>query len=361
MKKQLFFIAAAALGLASCSQDETIEVNTSEAISFRTFVNAQTRADDIDNGKLTQFNVTARYESNNYFDDVTFTKGENETFNSATNYYWPANALNFYAYSPIGNTQVTRTDYRTFTVKPSDNTADQVDLVYANTNDKTKATSGANGVVLNFRHTGSKIVFQVKNTAANMKFEVTGWKVGYLDNEGTFTYADANTDEKNATQLAYTDWSENTTYSAENTYTNTLTAAKSVAASTSDAALLDGEMILIPQKPTKATAYAAATADSKVNGSYVALEIKIMNNDNAGTVIQEKTWAIWPVAFSWEPGKKYTYTIDLAGGGYYEKNIADSDEKLDPILKDAVIKFVNVTVDEWQDVTPATDVTMPGN
>lgn len=363
MKKQLFFIAAAALVLASCSQDETIEVNQSEAISFRTFVNAQTRAADIDNDKLTQFNVTAINGNNTYFKDVTFTKKDDGTFKSATPYYWPTGDLNFYAYSPISNGQVVPgTDYKTFTVTPATTPADQVDLVYANTDGKNKGNSGASGVKLNFRHTGSKIVFQVKNTAANMKFEVTGWKVGFLDNAGTFTYSDDTDDNTDETGLlAYTDWSENTTYSAENTYTNTLTAAKSVAASTSDAALLDGEMILIPQKPNKATAYAAAGAGSKVNGSYVALEIKIMNNDNAGTVIQENTWAIWPVAFSWEPGKKYTYTIDLAGGGYYETNVDGSetdDTELDPILEDAIIKFVDVTVDEWTAVDP-TEVTMP--
>ena len=359
MKKQLFFIATAALVLASCSQDETIEVNMSDAISFRTFVNAQTRAADITTANIEQFNVTAMNGNNAYFDNVTFTK-DGTTFNSATPYYWPANALNFYAYSPISSNQVTRTDYKTFGVTPATTPDDQVDLVYANTNDKTKATSGGTGVVLNFRHTGSKIVFQVKNTAANMKFEVTGWRVGYLDNAGTFTYADTNTDGQNSAQLAYSDWSDNTTYSADNTYTNTLSAAVSVAASASTAALLDGEMILVPQKPTKAKAYAAADAGSKVNGSYVALEIKIMNNDTAGTLIQDKTWAIWPVDFTWEPGKKYTYTIDLAGGGYFEKNVADSDEKLDPILEDAIIKFVGVTVDDWQNGT-TTDVTMPGN
>jgi hypothetical protein len=190
-----------------------------------------------------------------------------------------------------------------------------------------------------------------------MKFEVTGWKVGYLDNAGTFTYADTDTDGNNSALLAYGDWSDNTTYSADNTYTNSLSAAVSVAASASTAALLDGEMILVPQKPTAATAYAAATAESKVNGSYVALEIKIMNNDTAGTLIQDKTWAIWPVAFTWEPGKKYTYTIDLAGGGYYETN-ADTDADLDPILENAIIKFVSVTVDDWAD-GGTTDVTMP--
>ena len=44
--------------------------------------------------------------------------------------------------------------------------------------------------------------------------------------------------------------------------------------------------------------------------------------------------------------------MDLAGGGYYEDNedIDDPDDPtLDPLLKDAVIKFVSVTVDEWVD------------
>ena len=43
---------------------------------------------------------------------------------------------------------------------------------------------------------------------------------------------------------------------------------------------------------------------------------------------------------------KYTYTIDLAGGGYFETN-QDTNEDLDPIFENAVIKFVSVTVDAW--------------
>ena len=56
---------------------------------------------------------------------------------------------------------------------------------------------------------------------------------------------------------------------------------------------------------------------------------------------------IW-TPFNWEPGKKYTYTIDLAGCGYHETNI-DANEDLDPILEGSIIKFVNVTVDSWTD------------
>ena len=51
---------------------------------------------------------------------------------------------------------------------------------------------------------------------------------------------------------------------------------------------------------------------------------------------------------TWNPGYHYIYTVDLAGGGYYEKN-NDDEAGLDPILEGAEIKFVTVTVDEWDE------------
>ena len=84
-----------------------------------------------------------------------------------------------------------------------------------------------------------------------------------------------------------------------------------------------------------------------------------MNNTliaGGGTTASPTTiWAIWPIGddggatpFNWEPGKQYTYTIDLAGCGYYETN-QDANADLDPLLEDAIIKFVSVTVDSWTD------------
>ena len=51
------------------------------------------------------------------------------------------------------------------------------------------------------------------------------------------------------------------------------------------------------------------------------------------------------MALNWTRGYKYTYTIDLAGGGYEEKNGDDSDEDLDPVLENQEIFFVDCTVD----------------
>jgi hypothetical protein len=225
----------------------------------------------------------------------------------------------------------------------------------------------AGAVALNFRHTESKIVVKVKNTAPNLKFEVSGWKVGYLDNSATFTFSDTDTDGNNSTQFTG-GWSNNDSPAAANTYSVTTTAANAVAASASDAKYLGASalandpneglnMILIPQTTTAAGAYASTDADALPTGSYIALKMKIFKNTTAGEVVADATtkWAMWPVAFTWVPGKKYTYVIDLADGGYWETN-NDSDAGLDPILEGAVIKFVSVTVDDW---SAADDVAVP--
>ena len=379
MKKRLFFLPMVAIMMAACSSNETIEVNENKGdlISFRPIVKGVTRAADADlSSDATSFNVEAfntGTTTSPYFSNVTFTN-TSSTFTSATKYYWPTNNLDFYAYSPISSGQFVKTDFRTFTITPSATVSEQVDFIYANTNNKGKGSTGE-VTTLNFRHAGAKIAVKVKNSAPNLKFEISGWKLGYLDNTATFTYGDANTDTQAGAQLAFSDWSENTTQSAANTYSTTFT-ANPIAASQSTAYFLGNagtpstsatdeslNMILIPQTLTAATAYASTTAGAKPNGSYIALKMVIKNNTDAGETVADATadgkWAIWPIGgYNWEPGKKYTYTIDLAGGGYYETN-QDTDADLDPILEGAEIKFATVTVDGWTD--RAYDVPTPTN
>ena len=375
MKKRLFFLPMVAIMMAACSSNETIEVNENKGdlISFRPIVKGVTRAADADlSSDATSFNVEAfntGTTSSPYFSNVTYTNSGG-TFTSATKYYWPTNNLDFYAYSPISSGQFVKTDYKTFIITPSNTVSEQVDFIYANTNNKGKGSSGE-VTTLNFRHAGAKIVVKVKNSAPNLKFEISGWKLGYLDNSATFTYGDANTDTQDGAQLAFSDWSENTTQSAANTYSTEFT-ANAIAASQSTAYFLGNagtpstsatdeslNMILIPQTLTAATAYASAATDAKPNGSYIALKMVIKNNTTAGETVADATandkWAMWPIGgYNWEPGKKYTYTIDLAGGGYYETN-QDTDADLDPILEGAEIKFATVTVDGWAEMSRTAD------
>lgn len=404
MKKIFFFAAMAAVALASCSNDEVVQTTqTSPAneISFRPFINNVTRAADITDGTASTdlqglgFWVTAIHKKDatttTYFDNVQFTwTSTSSTYNSVTKYYWPADGtLDFFAYAPTdeGNDQITRdgTDYKKFTVTPSTTIANQVDLVYANTDAKTKTgtytpeggsetTYGARGVPLNFRHTGSKIVVKVKNSEDNnLVFEITGMKIVNVDGTAVFEYdkagTDVTTDTKNDKQLVIGDWSDNTTYTASystpNTFVlNTINTQKTTAqflnsaGVTGDAASVTEDesinMILIPQTtPNTTSSYSNSAEGSSYTGSYIALKMVIKNKgtnivvaDASQDVSSKNKWAMWPVKFTWVPGKKYTYTIDLANGGYWELN-DDDNEDLDPILENALIKFVDVTVDDW--------------
>lgn len=237
-KNNLLILAVAALGFAACSSDETTAVNEklaeSNAISFRPLVGGNMRAASAANvttANLTSFVVNAMIASSetSYFSNATFTgSGDPVVFTSDPKYYWPATeSLDFYAYAPSGNSQITYTNYKTFTVEPTsgENPASQVDFVYAATKGKTRA-SNASGVVLNFRHTGAKIVCQVKNGSSTLKFGVEGWKVGFLSPSGTFTFADTNTDGQNTgtgTTLTDGQWDNWAAASVATEYASTFT------------------------------------------------------------------------------------------------------------------------------------------
>ena len=410
-KNNLLILAVAALGFAACANDETTAVNEklaeSNAISFRAFNSGMMRAADQNLAALQAsgkgFFVTAIHSvgPTTYFDNVQFKwDSGTSTFVSDKKYYWPSEGtLDFFAYAPATDaSQLTRTgtDYKAFTVTPSTTTiANQVDLIYANTDGKAKTGTytkadatkhyGADGVPINFRHTGCKIVIKVKNDAnTNLKYEITGVKIVNVDGSATFTYNDTqdsgdnNTDKvnDNSKQLLIGDWSnnedvQNVTYKSPDFTANTFTAQQSTGQFLNSSGTMGTEdenlhMILIPQSTAAVgNAYSAATEGAPYTGSYIALKMKIYNiggtnEDPVYTVIADASgtttysaatvdkWAMWPVQFTWNPGYKYTYTIDVANGGYWERN-NDSTDDLDPIFEGAVIKFVDVTVDAWRD------------
>ena len=368
MKKSLLILSmAGAIALAGCSKTEFVSA-PGGTIGFRTSVATATKATDITTSTLASFNAYALDHTTSaaYFSDVTFTKGDDGTFASATEYIWTEEgSLDFYAYAPVGSSQVEKgADCKTFTVTPSATASDQVDFIYANTNGKTK-NANAEGVAINFRHTESQIALKVKNSSANLKFEVAGWKVAYLSKSGKFTYADDNTDAA-STQLAKTDWSDLGTASVTNTYEQSLSSSVSVAASASTATAVGESFILIPQSQTAAAGYTAATAGSAADGSYIAVKLIIRNAiDNSviysdGAATPGAAWAMWPVDFEWEPGKKYTYVVDLSGCGFKETVDGDGDGNtdLDKVYESVPITFVNVTVDEFA-AQDDIDVTMP--
>lgn len=373
MKKYLFILAAAALGFASCSNDDVVAENTglndANTISFRSFVQGATRATDITAGTLASFTAFATEGSDFskiYFNETTFNNSSG-TYTSVTKYYWPSTGtLDFYAYAYNGaDGQVTHTaQTKAFTVTPDAAAANQTDLVFANTNGKSKTgtygTGGTNqygkdGVPLNFRHAESKITVQLKNSSTALKVTVKDVAIGYLNTTGTYTYSgstsNTNTDGENNDQLKFADW---TAKSGTGSYTQTATTTSYTSATATTA--LPTSFILIPQALTTATAYSAASADAAFNGAFITVQLKIQNAENDAYIVggdgDNYVTALWPLpAGTWYPGYHYTYTLDLAGGGYYPTNQTSigSGTALDPILDGAEIKFVSVTVDAWAD------------
>jgi len=367
--KSFVIVAMALAGLTACNMNELVDANRSaDLINFTVTNGGMTKAVDVTTANLAAFEVTAfnhGTETSPYINAVSYTGGSG-TFASATPYYWPEGNLDFYAWSQgaaTGN-QVDKTNYKTFVVTPSATPASQVDLVFAGKTDIGKGASTDGAIALNFRHAESKVVVKVKNTAPNLKFVISDWRLGFIDDAGTFTYSgqgvgyDGSTDGRivdggsDANALNISMWSGNTDAAASKIYTNTLAPQVNIAANASES-LLAGEMIVIPQSVTAASAYAnngSAAIGDLVNGSYIGLKLKILNRDNDAVIYSDgasgTAWAIWPANFTFEPGKKYTFTVDLCGGGYYETN-HDTNADLDPILEGAVISFASVTVDDF--------------
>ena len=370
MKKNLLILAVAALAFASCSNDETVAVNNSggNEISFRPLVTGVTRAADVDAGSGTYglqtlgFTVFANVGSTatNFFPETSFTYSAC-AYTSATKYYWPSTGtLDFFAYqySESANNTVTHTALtKAFTVTPSSTAANQTDLVVACTEGKSKASNGA-GVSLNFRHAESKITIKLQNTSTTTTITVGDVVLGNVYTTGTYTFSGStdnagtpatstNTDgNNNSYYLKYDDWSSQSTLGS---YTQA--AATTSYTSATAATALTNSMILIPQTLTNETTYASGDAGAIFNGAYITVALKIQNTANNAYIVggaESTVTAMWPLpATKWLPGHHYTYTVDLAGGGYFPTNKNSTTSDLDPILDGAEIKFVTVTVDDW--------------
>lgn len=382
MNKKLFFLAIAALGLAACSNDDVVEINQGEAISFRPLTTNVTRASDVNAGTLQEsgFTVFAKQGESTYFNETAFIYGTG-TYNSATKYYWPSSGnLDFFAYayskpedhaSQVSHTALTYA----FTVTPDASAQYQTDLVIACTTDKSKTgtydagakTYGSDGVPLNFRHAESKVTIKLQNTSSALKFTVGNVIIGNINTVGTYTFTgstnnaneattNTNTDATSGYWLKFGDWTSTTsgsyTQAANTTTYNGVTAA----------APLTHDMILIPQQLTNASTYATGDNNAAFNGSYITVQIKIQNSASSAYILgsaEAFVTALWPLpATKWLPGYHYTYTVDLSGGGYNPTNVDGTDSGLDPVLDGAEIKFVSVTVDAWNETPGNTDVTM---
>lgn len=298
-------LGTAAMVLASCTQNEVVEVAESRAIGFYgTGIDNITKA-DIMSSSFAQFYVYGGYGENAVFNRVSVTKsGQEWGYNPKQ--YWANGTWNFAGYA-IGRGAYEETAYDG--VAPSWNNTDgkltlainsdathQEDVIFAASKNisVTDATTYNTAVTLNFTHLLSKIQFKFTKEVASLggvTVKLQNFKVATLKTNATWVDGVKGSLEGSATG-DYTDF----TVAKEIDGTNGLSTA---------------EFYVIPQD---VSAF-AITADA---------EITDVNSSNIKTGTVTATVPTTGIT-KWAPQTKYVYTAELK----YE-NIVTEDPSNDP-------------------------------
>lgn len=200
MKKVFFIGLAAATMLASCSNDETVEMaQNSKAIGFSSFIDKSTRATDTNLGNLGAIEVYGWRGDVQIFNKqaVAVDATGNGTY-SPLQYWEPGYTYAFEAIAPKsgenGVTFAAAKDGGTITFVSNSET----DLLYSKATDKTteaEVTTTPGKVNFTFGHMLSRVKFTFKNTfpdKAAAKISVKDVKITNAYTKGTITPAAAN-------------------------------------------------------------------------------------------------------------------------------------------------------------------------
>lgn len=360
MKKIILMTACtAAVLLSGCSDNELASVgdgigtSTQSAIGFHVVgYQAETRATPITQSNITdhQFNVYAFTSTGKEFMGTDDTAQEKNGINisykgeegskkwdyttSSDRHYWPESTpLNFYAVSPTDlpyfswqiSNDTKKIQYVSYDeyklefenkngVMTKVDSYPYVDVMYAIATEQTKDNN--NGTVkLQFRHITSQIVFKAKTELANMSVNIQSIKFYNFDTSGSFTIPTS------AGDISRNDWKLNDLLHATKGFTvfmdkSTDGQDKSIDVSSTEKEISDGPMLLIPQELKKwDTSHNIEQANNNKE-CYLEITCKIKQGDVFlfGSATEYKKLYV-PFGATWEPGKRYIYTL-IFGGGY---------------------------------------------
>ena len=321
----IYLCAAAALTLASCSNDETVEVAQQKGISFRAVTGLNTRASEVTTANLSEILVTAFWDTNNNKYDgftngeVLYKKDGNGDFNSAIPVYWP------------GKDQ-------------------QADMVYVTGATGTKVANETAGVPLVLGHALSQIQISAKSDNTVYTYQVKGIRISNVDGVADFDVVADKWSKNDANDQVY-----------NVTYDNAITLNGNVQT------IMKAEgnnLMLLPQAGVDGTGTTTAwdVENDQTNtqkGTYISVLLKIKKGtENVFPAEGDDTygWAAVPASFTWEKGNKYVYTLDFTNGaGRVDPVTPGPDVKPQPDGKDPKpgdkilgdpIKFT-VTVTPW--------------
>lgn len=361
MKKKFLFVALSALALTACVNDETIEVNPGDALTFRATSGNATKSQITTTSTISDFKVWGYYQneaekqSNVPFMEDQLVQRISGVWTYSPTRFWPeSGTIDFYSVSPYETPgiSITKTEQKIKDYTVNTNISLQKDLLYAVNMGCSKAANGQTGVEVNFRHALSQIVFQAKNTNSNIKVDIEGVKVVNVVSKGTFTYPQettspnlTGTDHDTEYDDTWGTWDLSSTTGDVVTYEAGVTERTGITPSSEEVALTTvggGELLLLPQTLSE---WVPSTGESGT-GSRFLINCKIWNVSGDDEVL------LWPgkneyseVAIpipadtKWKQGKKYVYTFIFGEGAGYTP-----DGKPTPLIP---VRF-DVTVDDFQ-------------
>lgn len=308
MKKYLYAAGVLALGLASCTSDETLEQNTvKDQIRFKAYVAGVTRADEGEapatperihnrNSSISKITVNATSEAGENFIKGDEYDLKDDAWGSGAKYFWPKGKVTFQSlydgFTP--GDEITVTDPTT-----------QADYLYAVTVASKEQVDGDKKITLNFRHALAQVAVKANKTDANMKVAITSVALKNVYGKGTYTLPTTTTkDNVDGTYVEANRGKWALAGNADNSYT----VSKSVSL-TGDAAVLADELLVIPN--TGLSAY----TETVTAGSYIELVAKVtykVGEADEYTIHNGKIAV--PVALNMVEGKKYTYTVSFGEG-----------------------------------------------
>ena len=340
--------------LMGCSDEEIANVETSSrnAIGFNVLSNAaETRATPTTNTNLknTDFDVFAFTADGTAFmgkNDtefehdgvkIVYKNGKWDYDNASDLRYWPTEALDFYAFNPgtvsedmminymwEATKETQKISYTCMDEYGSGTTHANYDVMYAMAKGQTKDSN--NGVVkFNFKHILSQVVFKAKTEYENMQVNIKEIKIHNIKFSGVFTLP--------ATAEEMGSWSVNDVNAPKFGVVQNANIEVNGNATATDIST-DTPMLNIPQTLTAWTVSAPNKSKLEADNAkqcYLEIACKIQQSgayllgsaDNYGTIYV-------PFGATWEPGKRYIYTL-IFGGGYNDQGEA----VLNPIRFDA--------------------------
>ena len=191
MKRFLFLGIAATAMLASCTNDETVEMNPQNAIGFETFVDKSTRATDVTKDNLRAFKVWAYQGTRPILTGEEVTKPESDWGYTNTQYWVKDQTYNFHAIAPVDCVTGDSYTYNGTSAAPSiqfTNSVGLTDLIYASVSRPCTNPADEDEVELTFKHLLSRVRFNFTESFANdqITVAVSDLKISGATSEGTY-------------------------------------------------------------------------------------------------------------------------------------------------------------------------------